>query len=559
MTTGAPDQLSGDRFANGDVEIRGTPFLYCVADAFVQPQLADALLRAMETTTEWILHSGDFFEQYEWDLARSAPSGDMRRLFDPVVLDELRRTVARLFDCDLEHRVKVVAHRLEPGQGIGVHNDAPRPGDETHRVVLHLGHEYDDRHGGHLVFLNGPDGTDLHRIFRPLHNTAVGFAMSDASFHAVSTVRSRVRYSVVFSFWERKNPDQPPAPGDRHPSITVSRRLADSEDVATALVFEMFPERYPVATEETGEDRTFTLRPSVTPGANLDAGLSEALRSVTGITPALRAEYRVLRQHSNGRFFLRSLDHHWALWAWSKWLAANPGSQPTLLVHLDSHDDLGSPPLAVTPTPGVFDLPLGQDRVDIAAPGTVSAAITAGRIGIGSFIAPFLHGLRHCDVYHAWHSDHAGASAFPMWLDEEPLRAPLSGCRPVISPNGSGERARIVGTYTRGELDGIAGLAPDGPVLLDIDMDFFCNRFGVGDAANHGAATTLPDVCSVIDQLGEVLTANRALSERIAVVTLALSPGFFPSEFWEVALPRLEDMLTRVLDAFSPAAPTGGS
>ncbi len=183
------------------VEIRTTPFPYVVVREVFDRALADALLAWLETEAAWQLHRSDFFEQCECDVIAARLPPPCAPVTDPALLSELRARIGGFFETDLAERTRVIAHRLTPGQGIGIHNDAPRDGSETHRFVVHLGRQFEDRQGGHLVFFNSRDTDDIHRIFRPLHNSGVGFAASRISHHAVSTVLDGERYTIVFSFW----------------------------------------------------------------------------------------------------------------------------------------------------------------------------------------------------------------------------------------------------------------------------------------------------------------------------------------------------------------------
>ena len=88
------------------------------------------------------------------------------------------------------------------GHGIGIHNDDPEPGSETYRLVIQLNREFRDSYGGHLALFNSNNIQDIHRIVKPIHNSAIAFALLPHSWHAVSYVSEGERYSIVFSFWD---------------------------------------------------------------------------------------------------------------------------------------------------------------------------------------------------------------------------------------------------------------------------------------------------------------------------------------------------------------------
>jgi hypothetical protein len=136
--------------------------------------------------------------------AESLRAGPLACLCNPSTLHELAGQLGDMFGLDLETKtVHVEAHRLRPGQGIGVHNDNPRFGTESVRLVMHFGGAYEDSDGGHLLLLAAPDPAAITTVVRPLHNSAAGFLLSENSYHAVSNVKAGGRYSVVVGFFEQ--------------------------------------------------------------------------------------------------------------------------------------------------------------------------------------------------------------------------------------------------------------------------------------------------------------------------------------------------------------------
>jgi Rps23 Pro-64 3,4-dihydroxylase Tpa1-like proline 4-hydroxylase len=111
--------------------------------------------------------------------------------------------MAELFGVDLSPRVDITAHKLIPGQRIRIHNDFI-PGAETHRLLMHFNRRWQDDNGGLFLLFNSADPADIHKIFRPVHNSAVGFAITTTSYHAVSTVHTGERFTLVYSFYEQQ-------------------------------------------------------------------------------------------------------------------------------------------------------------------------------------------------------------------------------------------------------------------------------------------------------------------------------------------------------------------
>lgn len=184
------------------VRMRQTPFPHFIAWRPFAPAAIDAAHAWLHTSALWRRHASSFFDQFELRLVPATMHGPLHgHVASPATTDLLRQRMQDLFSVRLADTVTVVAHRLVAGQGIGVHTDKPHKGSETHRLVVHLGPDRDDAGGGHLMFFHSQDPGDIACAFRNIHNTAVGFELSTRSYHAVSDLRSGVRYTLVYSFW----------------------------------------------------------------------------------------------------------------------------------------------------------------------------------------------------------------------------------------------------------------------------------------------------------------------------------------------------------------------
>ena len=185
-----------------DARLRTEPFPYIVGLQPFPREVADAAHAWLDGHTPWRRHVHYFFDQFEYSLIDAKlPPLLHEGLVSAATLRGLRQRMEALFSVELADVFSVTAHRLVPGQGIGVHTDRPLLGYESHRMVVHLGPEFRDENGGHLMFFDGPDELDFVQAFRTIHNSAVAFELSPHSFHAVGEVASGVRYTLVYSFW----------------------------------------------------------------------------------------------------------------------------------------------------------------------------------------------------------------------------------------------------------------------------------------------------------------------------------------------------------------------
>jgi Rps23 Pro-64 3,4-dihydroxylase Tpa1-like proline 4-hydroxylase len=175
------------------------PFSYLLAEACLSPAAEQALLDWFEADAPWKLVSQDFYDQYEFSLFDTELPRAAAALVDPSHLETLRRELSDQFATTLGPQVDIVAHKLVAGQRIGIHNDH-LPGGETHRLTVQLNRGLTDEDGGFMMLFNSDDAADVHRILRPVSGTALGFAISPASHHAVSRMHSGERFTLVYSF-----------------------------------------------------------------------------------------------------------------------------------------------------------------------------------------------------------------------------------------------------------------------------------------------------------------------------------------------------------------------
>jgi len=186
------------------LEVFAEPFPYFTAAEGFGENLSSAILGWLESEAPWRLVETDFYEQYELSLSGIQTSPHLTFLTGRPFLDDLRSKVERIFGACLGERIDCTVHKLVPGQRIRIHNDFI-PGEETHRVLIQLNRGWHDDQGGVLMFFNSQDPSDVHRLFSPVHDSVVGFAISEHSNHAVSTIHGGDRFTLVFSFYGRSD------------------------------------------------------------------------------------------------------------------------------------------------------------------------------------------------------------------------------------------------------------------------------------------------------------------------------------------------------------------
>ncbi|MBC8085712.1 MAG: 2OG-Fe(II) oxygenase [Phycisphaerae bacterium] len=199
--TGLSPNFSGNTL--GQLELHHDPYPFLISREAIDPPLADELLTWLETGVDWHLHKGGFYEQWECDLLREKLPPAGAHLLSTEALSQLATQVGASFGADLSDRMTVIAHKLVGGQAIGVHNDDPDPGFETHRLVLQLNRRQSTAIGGELRVHGRNSAEDVVCVVSPVHNSAFGFEMSHRSWHSVAAVENWSRYTIIFSFWTK--------------------------------------------------------------------------------------------------------------------------------------------------------------------------------------------------------------------------------------------------------------------------------------------------------------------------------------------------------------------
>jgi len=182
-------------------EVFVEPFPYFTSEEGFGEVVSSAFLEWLENEAPWKLVEKDFYEQYELNLLDASLPPYLMFITERRFLDELRTKVEEVFSRQLSARIDCTAHKLVKNQTIRIHNDYI-PGEETHRLLLQLNRGWSETQGGYLMLFNSQDPSDVHKVFVPTNGSVFGFAISEQSNHAVSTIHGGERFTVVFSFYD---------------------------------------------------------------------------------------------------------------------------------------------------------------------------------------------------------------------------------------------------------------------------------------------------------------------------------------------------------------------
>jgi Rps23 Pro-64 3,4-dihydroxylase Tpa1-like proline 4-hydroxylase len=184
---------------NKEVQFDSNPFPHLLMKDFLAPSIESELLNWFDLTDCWNIMKTDFYEQYEFSLFDVEFPNTLQLLIDNIWIDEIKKLFRAYFNVHTLELVDVTAHKHTDGQSIGIHNDYIG-GDESHRLVIQINSNYSDSNGGYQMLFNSINADDIAKVIRPLSNSAMGFEISEQSYHAVSQIIDFNRFSLVYTF-----------------------------------------------------------------------------------------------------------------------------------------------------------------------------------------------------------------------------------------------------------------------------------------------------------------------------------------------------------------------
>ena len=190
-----------------DIAFFQAPYSHFQTSSAFYGNVAGKIYNWFSGDAPWHLVETDFYEQYECSLLDVMLPHELRFLTHPASLRFVKQKMEKIFNVPLTERVEMTAHKLSNGQSIRLHNDYIGR-QETHRLIVHLNPEWKETNGGLFIICHSPKPEDIYGIVRPLNNSAIGFAISEHSNHAVSKVYGPDRYSLVYSFRKKPTSDE---------------------------------------------------------------------------------------------------------------------------------------------------------------------------------------------------------------------------------------------------------------------------------------------------------------------------------------------------------------
>ncbi len=321
------------------------------------------------------------------------------------------------------------------------------------------------------------------------------------------------------------------------------RRAAASANAAMEQLFGFFPDHHPHLLSENELGWVFGLGWPSHLLAHTDPALAECARHSYGLELHELAGYIEVRRCAHADFVF-SMFHSRALLAPSLALA-RCGKLPRQIVHVDAHSDMLPPLLSVTGLAALSN-PGYNASCQFDHPHTVMQMIDTGLIHKGSFLAAYLLAVPAGDIFHCWEEITPRSRSLLRTTSEVNIGEQIIVRDTLIpTPEVMSDCWQCHDTICLPE---IPPSAASHGIWLDVDLDAFCNRFD-GDSDRSDQTGSPNEICQLRDRVAAFLEQLRDVSWRgnIEAISVAASPGFFPSEYWEEVIPTVCDGIAAAL------------
>ncbi len=230
-----------------------------------------------------------------------------------------------------------------------------------------------------------------------------------------------------------------------------------------------------------------------------------------------------------------SFHDSWSILYWSmvlNWLKSIDRSPKEIIVfHIDDHKDFDTPLLTINDSSEDYSCIFTKEKVSLQNPLSIHHALQKKSIGIGSFITPLFHEIDSVNFLHLRYAHEGDPKECGIETTYEKDSLLAEGAKkPALQfvPN-KGQHKYYLSSDPSFLVQRIQS---DQVIFLHIDCDGFNNRYNSDDNwstkdnyINLGIEKIKLKIKELFSQLG-------TLSNPI-YMNCALSPDFFPSEYWE--------------------------
>jgi len=308
-------------------------------------------------------------------------------------------------------------------------------------------------------------------------------------------------------------------------------------------LFELFPDHYPYLLSETVEEFVFGLGWPSDPDWFIDPHLTLQSRLLFNCSLEQLLPFCQWRQCRSAPF-LFSMFHSRALLAPASAFAGKDVNNFSHIVHVDDHNDLMAPLVRLngrTLVDAVSNTQIDLDDVE-----SVTSAIDRGAIHKGNFLSAYV--LTKPSGLLIYVNERIPTSSWSLLPTEVEIKL---GNETLLRNDLICSTQRIPETWRLDELPSLPldlDLGPSDSVWLDVDLDAFCNRYD-GDSDRRAEMQSDHENQSTQLRIRNFLSALEKASwtSHIRAVSVAASPSFFPSDYWNWAIPEVCNGIQRLV------------
>jgi hypothetical protein len=343
-------------------------------------------------------------------------------------------------------------------------------------------------------------------------NVASVQAMAAAEFHRVEEFEG----AELLYVWERYTP-----------FTLIDASTKAMETAATEQAPALFPD-HELRIVEGHDSRKVQLGFHEQHGCRKDLAITNILGSKFHLLPEDLATYHGVEWFDR-RVCVFSFVHGWSLLGPCLW-SARSTRMPSVIVHVDDHTDLGPPLLSRSNS--AWRESISGRAFSLVSEADVRTAIARGIVHKGTFLAAYVECAAPGRLIHLSQAlEPVSGSLVPGRVRSTPLPLHYKLTPLEIAA------ARVADAWGYDRIRSLPTDLADGDIWLDIDLDEFCNRFN-GDSDRCGLTGSAEERRTTVTRLDRFFAELRSKRwlDRVGIVTLCVSPGFFPAECWPEAL-----------------------
>ena len=322
--------------------------------------------------------------------------------------------------------------------------------------------------------------------------------------------------------------------------ITWPRCAAANSGTAMSQLFDLFPDHDPQLRRENRSGWTFGFDWPAHLLAYTDPKLADSAHRNYGLELRDLAGYMEVRRCGRADFVF-SMFHSRALLAPSLAMART-GRSMRSVIHVDAHTDRQAPLLSKGGTGTLVNEAFSR-HCCLDQPESVTKVIDAGLVHKGSFLAAYMLAVPEGELFHCWEEAKLCSCRLAHASGEVIIGGRRIAHDYLVSSSASGPEMWQchTGVALPDSMANPTGEQGNG-VWLDVDLDAFCNRFD-GDSDRQKQQGSMRELKELRTRVQTFLRQLRAAAwrTRIEAISVAASPGFFPSEYWEEVIPAVCD------------------